>query len=65
MKLILLFFCGKLVCQEMATLPAGVCVQCFRMVDLPIRLSVANTVRPSVDAVEMITPAQELGTPIA
>jgi hypothetical protein len=53
------------VCQEMATLPAGVCVQCFRMVDLPIRLSVANTVRPSVDAVEMITPAQELGTPIA
>ena len=26
--------------------------------------SVANTVRPSVDAGEMITPAQEFGTPV-
>ena len=44
----------------MATLPAGYIPQrkqCCRMVD-----SVANTVRPSVDAGEMITPALELGT---
>ena len=40
-----------------------VCVQCCRMVDsVPIRhmyyhYPVANTVRPSVDAGEMITPA--------
>ena len=37
-----------------------VCVQCCRMVDsVPIRhlYPVANTVRPSVDADEMITPA--------
>jgi hypothetical protein len=40
-----------------------VCVKCGRMVDsAPIRLAyylypIANTVRPSVDAGEMITPA--------
>ena len=57
-------------CHRQAAVGFSVCVQCYRMVDnVPIRVyylyPVANTVRPSVDAGEMITPAQELGTPVA